>query len=345
MYRHVRSSFLFLVALLTILTNQADARRGRSSGGGGSSSSSGMLEIAPHADGQSANYRSLAVYYNYNRASAQSVANSDKIRVFLAVSDKQVLKAKGPLMAEVKIADLSNYGQPKVRYFPVSLDSAPDGAYTYGSFDVTNDGEEKSLIEPATVYRMFVVLHRKADKYGQDTALGRIAAPYYVASSGATRVDRARQQIVMRTFREFYYRKQGWNSGENYSMDCYAYYMWATGFCTVGAQNERTQLDRLFGGNGIPYNSGGQIPQLGTKGPIHGDYVRKPGHSFMLLAYDPKLKHVWTMEGNFNSTVEVAIRSVSSDWTVGHLRDEHIRKGLFPRLRGLVQGKMAGRAE
>jgi len=338
MLRPLLSSLLVIVTLLFALADQAHARRGRG-GGGSSSSSGGMLEIAPSSDKAAAHLRSLSVYYNYNRASAQSVAFSDKLRVFLAASDPQIQSAKGSLIAEVKIFDLSNYGQPRVRYFPVSLDSAPDGQYTYGYFDVINDGESQPLIEPAKVYRLFVTLHRQAEKQGSDTALGRIASPYYAATAGESRVDRARQQIVMRTFREFYYRKQGWNSGENYSMDCYAYYMWATGFCTVGAQNERTQLDRLFG-SGIPYNSGGQIPQLGTAGPIHGDYVRKPGHSFMLLAYDPQLRHVWTMEGNFNSTVEVAIRSVSSDWTVGHLRDEHIRKGLFPRLRGLVQGKM-----
>ena len=342
MLRRMLSSFVVLVTILLLTVDQAHARRGRGGGGGSPSSSGGMLEIAPYSDGASASLRSLSVYYNYNRASDQRVAFTDKVRVFLAVSDKQLLGGKQPLVAEVKIADLSNYGQPQVRYFPVSLDSAPDGSYTYGSFDVTGASEQEPLIQAAKVYRMFVTLHRKADKQGPETALGRIASPYYVATAGESRVDRARQQIVMRTFREFYYRKQGWNSGENYSMDCYAYYMWATGFCTVGAQNERTQLDRLFG-SGVPYNSGGQIPQLGTAGPIHGDYVRKPGHSFMLLAYDPKLRHVWTMEGNFNSTVEVAIRTVSSDWTVGHLRDEHIRKGLFPRLRGLVQGKMTGR--
>ncbi|MCE9554133.1 MAG: hypothetical protein K8T91_12260 [Planctomycetes bacterium] len=342
MLRRMLSSFLVLVTFLLLTADQAHARRGRGGGGGNSSSSGGMLEIAPSSDGGSANIRALEVYYNYNRANDQKVAFTDKARVFLAVRDQQILSTQGSLVAEVRIADLSNYGHPQVRYFPVSLDSAPDGNYTYGSFDVTSESEKQPLLQPAKVYRMFVTLHRKGEKQGPETALGRIASPYYVATAGDSRVDRARQQIVMRTFREFYYRKQGWNSGENYSMDCHAYYMWATGFCTVGAQNERTQLERLFGSD-VPYNSGSQIPQLGTAGPIHGDYVRKPGHSFMLLAYDPQLRHVWTMEGNFNSTVEVAIRSVSSDWTVGHLRDEHIRKGMFPRLRGLVQGKMAGR--
>jgi hypothetical protein len=49
----------------------------------------------------------------------------------------------------------------------------------------------------------------------------------------------------------------------------------------------------------------------------------------MLLAYDAKQNCVWTMESNFNRTIEVAIRPANSGWTVGHLADEHIRPGLF----------------
>jgi len=62
---------------------------------------------------------------------------------------------------------------------------------------------------------------------------------------------------------------------------------------------------------------------------IHGDYVRKPGHTFMLLSYDAEKRHVWTMEANFNHTIEICIRSVDSGWTVGHLATDHIREDLF----------------
>ena len=49
----------------------------------------------------------------------------------------------------------------------------------------------------------------------------------------------------------------------------------------------------------------------------------------MLLSYDPERGQVWTMEGNFNSTVEVVVRKVSPGWQVGHLRDRHIVPNLF----------------
>ena len=68
---------------------------------------------------------------------------------------------------------------------------------------------------------------------------------------------------------------------------------------------------------------------LAEKNPIHGDYVRIPGHSFMLLAYDPEENKVWTMEGNYGATIEIVTRYVDSGWTVGHLVDRHIRKDMF----------------
>jgi hypothetical protein len=49
----------------------------------------------------------------------------------------------------------------------------------------------------------------------------------------------------------------------------------------------------------------------------------------MLLAYDAKLGQVWTIEGNFGRTIEVAMRPPGSGWTVGHLAEEHIRQDLF----------------
>jgi hypothetical protein len=266
--------------------------------------------------------------------------------VFLAVRDQDAL-AKGDalakeesLVAEVNIVDLENSSKPKLRYYNISRDGDPLKGYVNFAFDVTNENESKPIIKPSKVYRLFVNLHRKADKYDKDSLIGRVPFPYYTATSGATTLDLARQQIVMRTFKEFYYLNRGWDSGENYPMDCYAYYMWATGFCTKGAAGGSTQLWQLFDG-GSGYHDGSHVPGLAVKGAIHGDYVRVPGHSFMLLAYDQKQQQAWTMEGNFNSTVEVAVRSIDYGWTVGHLREEHVRAELFPRQKPKVQGMMA----
>ncbi|MBM4000987.1 MAG: hypothetical protein FJ297_15850 [Planctomycetes bacterium] len=290
--------------------------------------SGGLKDIAPKADPASTDFRALQASYSYEKAMENEHALPDRLRVFLLVRDPEVLEATEGVTAEVKITDLSRERATRLRYFPVSFQPTSTPEYQLATFEVANAEGEGPIVEPARIYRLFVNLHRRSGRYGKETVLGKVVSPYYVASSGNNRLDRARCHIAMRTFREFYYAQRGWRSNENYPMDCYAYYTWATGSCTVGAQNGRAILDRLFGGR-RPYNSGGQILRLAKQGPIHGDYVRKPGHSFMLLSYDEQAGHVWTMEGNFNSTIEVVIRSVDSGWVVGHLVDEHIRPGLF----------------
>jgi len=328
MFPQKRIASILLVVLASILIDSAHAwPRWRRSRGDGYSYG-GTKQLAPKRDEASAKYRSAKVYYDYNKANAPDVAFADRIRVFLRLRDEKVLTTKEQIVAEVKITDLSDHEKSYVRYCPLSLADQSQGESKTGVFDLTNENEESPVVEPAKVYRLFVNLHRKSDKYGKESVLGRVPGLYYVATSGETRLDRARQHIVMRTFKEFYYTERGWRSEERYSIDCYAFYMWATGSCTVGAQNGRTNLGRLFGEQ-VPFTNGGKIQELSKESGIHGDYVRIPGHSFMLLTYDPKSQLVWTMEGNFNDTIEVVNRSVSSGWTVGHLAEQHIRPGLF----------------
>lgn len=320
-----RIKFVLMIVLASIMVESANAwppfRRGRRVGGG-------SRHVATRSDGASAEYRSLRAYYDYDRASTPEAAMTDRIQVFLRTEDSAVLGAKEQIVAEVKIRDLSDHEKSYVRYCPVSFTDVTQRGSKTGVFELSNKGEESPIVESAKVYRLFVNLHRKSKEYGKETALGRVSLPYYVATSGETRIDRARQHIVMRTFKEFYYARRGWRTGERYPMDCYAFYMWATGTSTVGAQNGRTILGRLFGGQ-TPYNRGSDIRELVKKSQIHGDYVRIPGHSFMLLAYDPKIQTVWTIEGNFSRTIQVVNRSLGSGWTVGHLADHHIRPELF----------------
>ncbi len=337
---HSRSVYVLIFAISMILAgaNPALARRGYDNYSYTSNvaTSSYLKQIAPLADPASAKYPALSISYDYNLANSEDAAFADKIRVFLCVRDKAVLETTGGIIAEVKLTAMNDYQTTHVQFVPVSIDRNAEGDLKPAYFDVTNDGGNDAVVKPSTVYRVFVNLHREANgaggDAGTDTAIGRIPLPYYVATSGESRLELARQQIVMRTFKEFYYRKNGWRTGERYPMDCYAYYMWATGFCTTGAENGRTKLHKLFTGD-TPYNNGSQISTISMKAPIQGDYVRKPGHSFMLLSYDPAVKHVWCMEGNFNSTVEVTVRSVSSSWQVGHLRERHILPNLFQRIR------------
>lgn len=280
------------------------------------------------SDEPSEEYRYLDAVYSYDRGKKSENAFNDKIRVYLRVNDEEVLDEKGPIVAEVKVTDLRNEKSTTTGFYPVSIDHSEEGEYKTAVLDVTNRQNKKPLISPARVYYLYVNLHRKSKKYGKDSVIGRMSFPYYAATSGDSRLEKARQQIAMRTFREWYYAKQGWQTDESYVMDCYAYYMWATGFCTKGATYGQTNLGSLFDEN-TPFTNGGEIAELAKKNPIHGDYVRMPGHSFMLLAYDKENNQVWTMEGNYGATIEIVTRYVDPGWTVGHLRESHIRKNMF----------------
>ncbi len=323
------SALLLLFCLLSVAEDgHAWPLRFRSSNrayGGGS----GGVRVAPKADPESADCRALRVDYNYELAKSLDVAWADRICVFLRVMDEQVASVSEGLVAEVKLTDLSNSASTHVQFCPVAWDR--NGAVQneqLATFQIANKNGE-SIVQPQKVYRLFVKLHRQAAQYGPDTVLGRIPGPYYVATSGDSLIQRARQQIAMRTFREWYCTERGWPRDGGYRMDCHAYYLWATGFCTVGASYGQANLGRLFRGQ-TPYRGGSEIDDVTDEEPIHGDYVRIPGHTFMLLAYDENLGQVWTMEGNFGRSIEIAIRSVGSGWQFGHLAAEHIRADAFP---------------
>ncbi|MBC8350607.1 MAG: hypothetical protein H8E66_01385 [Planctomycetes bacterium] len=324
MSRKIIVSFMLLASVATLVCETATAipRRRRANY---YYYSSGFTQIANKVDDETASYRPLEAYFDYDAAQSDEVAFADKIHVFLNVWDKEVLASDDSLVAEVKITDTSDYETSRTVRVPITLSEVADEEYQLATFELTNADGEEALIQPATVYRLFISLHRKAAKYSETTAWGRVPGPYYVVTSGDTDLMRARHQIVMRTFREWYYTERGWNRNASYPMDCHAYYLWATGACTVGASNGWTNLGPLFG----TYHGGGNIADLMASDRIHGDYVRKPGHTFMLLSYDAEMGHVWTMEANFNQTIEVCIRSVDSGWTVGHLEPDHIRADLF----------------
>ena len=286
---------------------------------------SGSVQVAAKTDGEAADLRKLNVDYDYDKAKAPEVAFADQIRVFVRVLDKKVLDVAEPLVAEVKLTDLTDTDTTYVKYCPVSLTSDADDEESQeqiGTFEVKNEQGE-SIVQPARVYRLFVNLHRQSEEYGEESVLGQVPTPYYVATSGKTILQQARQQISMRTFREFYYTERGWNRQAEYPMHCVEFYRWATGPCTVGADRGRTNLARLFRGRNS-YRNGTAIRGLSAEEAVHGDYLATATHVFMLLAYDRDNGQAWTMEGNFNHTIEVCLRPVSSSWIYGHLAEEHI---------------------
>jgi len=323
--RRLLVSFVLIASVVLLSADSADAiqRRRRNNN---RNYSTGYTRVASTCDEGSADYRELSAYYDYDRAESEEVAFPDKVRVFLMLHDEEFQNDEQQLVAEVKLTDVSKPETIHILHYPVSLTRRSDDKYTLGVIDVTNDDWCEAIVEPGTVYRLFVNLHRKSAKYDAESAVGRVPTPYYVATSGKSALEKVRQHIVMRTFREWYCTQRGWSRCGEYSMDCHDYYRWATGSCTVGASYGRANLGRLFNGR---YRNGGNIKELTEETPIHADYVRMRGHTFMLLAYDPERHEVLTMEGNFNRSIAVVIRPVNSGWQVGHLEQDNLRPDLF----------------
>lgn len=358
-------AFLALVLLTEDCALGIPRWRRRSYGGGG-----GSVQVAVKNPAALAEYPEVGASYNYNRARRDDVAFTDRIRMFVEIHDADVLASTEPLVAEVRLTDLSNSEHDRIVFVPVALEEIADSESRLGVFEIANTespiqngaaqkgptqkdananatqkaspespvadnketqksptqkADEQPLVSPESVYRAFVILHRRAPQYDKKTAWGRLRGPYYVATSGETQLAKARHHIVMRTFKEFYYTERGWRRDENSPLDCHAYYRWATGSCTKGSSYGYANLEWLFD----RYHGGGDVADLAEKEAIHADYVRIPGHTFMLLDYDTHLNQVWTMESNFNYTVEVALRPPGSSWTVGHLDASHIREDMF----------------
>ncbi len=323
MTRRMLISFALIASVVLLSVDSADAFRRRRRN---NYRSTGYMHVASTLDEGSADYRELSAYYDYDQAESEEVAFSEKVRVFLMLHDEEFQNDEQQLVAEVKLTDVSKPETTHILHYPVSLTHGSDDKYTRGVIDVTNDDLDEAIVEPGTVYRLFVNLHRKSAKYDAESAIGRVPTPYYVATSGESPIEKARQHIVMRTFREWYCTQHGWSRCGEYSMDCHDYYRWATGSCTVGASYGRANLGRIFNGR---YRNGSNIKTITEETPIHADYVRMPGHTFMLLAYDAERHEVLTMEGNFNRSIAVVVRSVSSGWQVGHLEQDNLRPDLF----------------
>lgn len=325
MYRRFISFMLLVIVVSASVCPSANAIPRWRRGNYNNYYTSGYTQVPAKYDEKTAEYPVLSVYCDYDAAQDEAIAFVDKIRVVMDVWDQDIMASETPLVAEVKVTAMNDSDSSHVRRVPVTLAKVEGEDYQVATFDLANQDGEEPILNPATVYQMFISLHRESETLDEKSAWGQLPGPYYVATSGESVIERARHKIVMRTFREWYYTERGWNRNAEYPMDCHAYYLWATGACTVGSSNGWTNLGAVFG----TYHSGGHIPELMEADGIHGDYVRIPGHTFMLLAYDEEAGQVWTMEANFNHTIEVCRRSVGSGWTVGHLEPEHIRADLF----------------
>ena len=151
------------------------------------------------------------------------------------------------------------------------------------------------------VYRIWINIVDSGIGQSKHETLGYIPYPYYWVTNWPSDSDKKRQIIVRDALQHYYYTRKGWQG----NMDCWR-------FCQHHSQDQITKWNRRT-------HYGSSIPQLAKTGAIHGDYVRIPDyHSFLILSYDAKSNIVWSVEGNFASTIEIVKRRLDSSWWVSH---------------------------
>jgi hypothetical protein len=251
-------------------------------------SSSGLKKIRAARKSQTqAKLSALKIDYNYAQA-AKEPAATDQTKIALRVRDDRLTSASKPV-AELEIIDLQDYDNNRVVTSPLVLTGDKDAHI-----------EVKGL-KPNSVYQIWVTIYNQDIESAQKTAIGYVPLPYYWVTNGPNPSDVKRQNVVRKSLQRYYYARKGWAG----NMDCWQ-------FCRHYSADDFPTWNRRT-------HYGKSIPALASQGPIHGDYVRIPDyHSFLILSYNKKKNIVWSVEGNFGSTIEVIQRRLNSSWRVSH---------------------------
>jgi hypothetical protein len=155
-------------------------------------------------------------------------------------------------------------------------------------------------LPPHRVYRIWVSL----TQMGNDAAIGYVRMPHYHISWSERPDHERRRQSVFGALQHYYLAKMG-RAG---NMDCWAF--------------TRHYLAPIFPSWNRRTHYGPSIPGLAAQTSIIGDYVRIPDyHSLIVLAHDAASGVIWSVEGNFNSTIEVVSRTQFSNWWLTHHHD------------------------
>lgn len=256
------------------------------------------------------------VDYDYGHGNINYSTSSPSIK--LKITNPDLLSRISSLGAVIAGHNLNNTG------IAISSNTSVRAEGT-DSIIVTGVG-----FDPGNIYRLYVVLYDMSNP-SSPKSLGSFAQPYYLATednSGA--INRSRVRIAMRTFSEYHdWENNRFDRSKGYANDpgygwCHMYYNWA-----VKEQLKSTQDHSYYNTSDWQqfnsyYANPGEVVTKSTQGSIMGDFIRLDGHSAMLIAYDTHLNMVWTIEGNFNSRVEIHKRPISGFW-YGHLVDGMVR--------------------
>jgi hypothetical protein len=218
-------------------------------------------------------------------------------------------KMKNPELAaqNLIIMNLNGYGATDRAAANVIVENLADKSKNFRkSFPLERISETQVAIhltdiEPHKVYRLWITLHKAGKEPTRANALGYVRMPHYLVSWSPDGAHERRRLATINAVQHYYSAKMGWWG----NMDCWAF------------------TQRYLGPHFPSWNRqthyGSNLPNLQVTSSVIGDYVRIPDyHSLIVLAYDVTSGIIWSVEGNFNSTIEVVTRNQFNNWWVTH---------------------------
>lgn len=186
-------------------------------------------------------------------------------------------------------------------------------------------------LQPETVYRLEGVSVTDINQTAQSSATASVKDPYFLATSGDTKLSKAKRRLALQALGEAYdWDNRNYDSKKQYASGwgwCDYFYTWVTAKeFNVRAGSGSTYFFRRYNSLG----DASKIPALAQTNSVAGDLIRYEGtsegtHTFMIIAYDADTQSLWNVEGNYNSRVMRSQRKIRSNWMHGHLTEEQVK--------------------
>jgi hypothetical protein len=230
------------------------------------------------------NLKSLNVRYDYDATTEETLESS--VNIFLNINEQTI---GDEIAAKVVLQNLTDS----------TLNKSED-------IEIERLEGNKAKINitgllPNGIYRAWINIHSADNELSDENVIGTVPYAFYFVTAGPSELEQKRRSVVMPALKHYYMarlRQAG-------NLDCWQ-------FTKRYAATQFPSWNRKT-------HSGRSIPALAVEGSIVGDYVRIPDyHSMLILGYDKKNNRVWTVEGNFNSTIEIVSRTDYGNWWITH---------------------------
>ncbi len=270
--------------------------------------------LAPRYEADPPNRRGVEFNYRY----ALENPSEDHVMIKLNITDPNVLAKKEKLFA-------------RVRYFDLSDDSASKETVVSIRFE---EGQKAFIdvkdLKAESVYRMDVDLFTPTPEGPLASKLVSNAGAYWGVTSGKTEVAKARHKVTTTMLLE----NEDWQLGRRGHGNA-PYLNMAGGWCGEFPHWCSKPYLKVFdeepsdsyAGAGS-FFGGFQTPVKGEA--VHGNYGLIGAHKFTVLGYSPKSGRVYTIEGNFNNSVGMNIRSTGEFSGYGKISDAILWKDSKP---------------